>query len=598
MMAKEEAAAYVSAERGDLVIKFAVLPPVKKRTVVMAVGTFSLPPLAMITSEGGFGRERVVPCAALRSLLLGSLVPAVMTNLASRQATSALAASLSSTEPAPPSAAALAAVGLGPEAKVPAAAAAKRSAKRHALPPPPAPASMLRAVLLIVGGEAGRDALPPPSGVAMQVMSAWKHALPQMRWRVIHMVRGTDMALLPDEETAVEDASVVVIEALHDGRAVAPRMVFDAREGKLVPMQAEPVLYETPVNGGDAYAATKEYRVVYQPGVRVRAEPYDAAPVRDMLRAGAIVEGSASSAAGWIEMVGGAGFVRAYTAAGPLLAATARGADAVEAESEEDEVVNEEKKVAWMRAEREYLDGGISTARGVLSEEASAAIFRCHCSGGVIVAVDHACSLLGRVGNEPEAESTRARSWPRLLPYLVGLPLVKPPASRHRICWRRLRSIAAHSAADDCSIGFAAIGLPPGTTATVRLDRGCAVWPSLGSAMPRKISAVDARERETRVMAKQKSRKTERDRCKALSQLEAAFKTASMPWPADRDHATGPYEDYAGVARGQCSACNACPGYQPATSLAHAPALAMLCVCCGCDCAVHEALRARMPSSP
>jgi hypothetical protein len=520
-----------------------------------------------------------------------------MIHLAARHAAAAVAAALSATEPAPPSAAALAAVGLGPEATEQAVAAARL--QRNKLPPPPPPASTLRGVLLILGGEAGGDAVFPPSGVAAQVLSAWEHALPQMRWRVIHMVKGTEMALLPDEEAAVEGASVVVLEAVHDGQAAPPKMVFDAREGRLMPMQAEPVLYETPVSGGDADAATKGYRVVYQPGVRVRAEPHAAAPARGMLRAGAIVEGSASSAAGWIEVVGGAGFVRAYTAAGQLLSATARGVDAAEAESEEDEVAQEEKKVAWMRGERDYLDGGTSAGREVLSGEASAAIFRCHCSGGVIMALDHACSLLGRAGNEPDAESAAARPWPRLLPYLVGLPLVKPPASRHRISWRRLRSIAAHSPADDCSIGFAAVGLAPGTTATVRVDRGCAVWPSLGSAMPRKISAVEARERKERVLAKQKSRKTERERSKALSQLEAAFRTASMAWPpAERESASEPCEDFAGILRGQCPACTACPGYQPATSLAHAPALAMLCICCGCDCALHEPLRARTEPTP
>ena len=592
-MAKEEAAAFVGAERGDLVVKFAVSPPGKRRVVHLPPEIFRLPPIGLFTSQGGFGRPRSMPPTALRSSILGSLLPAVLASVAIRHAASTRAADAMAAEPSPPSAAALAAVGLGPEAAAQAVAVAKKAAQRRLLASLIPPASMLTAVLLSVGSEAGGRASVSPSAVAAQVMDVWKAVLPQMRWRVIHMTRGTEMPLLPDEEDEVENASVVLIEAVHASQSVEPKMIFDPRVGKLVPKESEPVLYETPAVGEDSFA-TKEYRVVRQPGVRVRSAPSYTSEVMGLLRAGSIVAGTAVSASGWVELVGGRGFVRAFSSTGPLLSATGSGVAALEAESEEDEVLKEEKKVSWMRAEREYLDGGLSAAREVLTHETALAIYRCHCSGGVIIALDHACSLLGRAGNEPDAAAAEERTWPRLLPYLVGLPAVKPPASRHRISWRRLRGIAAHSQVDDCSLGLAAVGLPPGSATIVRTDRGCAVWPSLGSATPKKMSAVDAREREARVLTSQRARKVERERTKALSQLEEAFKTASMPWPpAPRENALEPCEDYAGVLRGQCPACNACPGYQPATSLAHAPSLAMLCVCCGCDCSTHEALRAR-----
>ena len=274
------------------------------------------------------------------------------------------------------------------------------------------------------------------------------------------------------------------------------------------------------------------------------------------------------------------------------MAASSSVAAAAEAESEEDEVVREEKKVAWARAEREYLDGGVAAARALLAHDALRALYRCHCAGGVVIALDHACPLLGRAGNEADAETAACTKWPRLLPYIVGLPPVKPPAARHRVSWRRLRGAAARSAGQDCSLGFCAIGLPPGTAAAVHPARGAALWPALGSAAPHKIGQLEAREREARVTAAQRARKVERERTKALGQLEEAFRQAALPWPPAEADGSGPQLDYAGVLRGQCLDTVGCSGYLPATHLAHAPSLAMLCVRCGCECSRHEVLRA------
>jgi len=71
-------------------------------------------------------------------------------------------------------------------------------------------------------------------------------------------------------------------------------------------------LYESPVNG-DFTTATKEYRVVHLPGVRVRSAPSGIAdPTGGVLRAGSVVEGSAVSSAGWVALVGGQVYVFAY----------------------------------------------------------------------------------------------------------------------------------------------------------------------------------------------------------------------------------------------------------------------------------------------
>ena len=60
---------------------------------------------------------------------------------------------------------------------------------------------------------------------------------------------------------------------------------------------------------------------------------------------------------------------------------------------------------------------------------------------------------------------------------------------------------------------------------------------------------TDAREREVRVQNAQKSRKVERERSKALRELEEAFRTAGMAWPPPQLEAYSacePCEDYAG----------------------------------------------------
>jgi len=47
-------------------------------------------------------------------------------------------------------------------------------------------------------------------------------------------------------------------------------------------------------------------------------------------------------------------------------------------------VAKEEKKTAWTRAERDYLDGGVAAARALLDDETVTAVFRCHCAGGLV----------------------------------------------------------------------------------------------------------------------------------------------------------------------------------------------------------------------
>ena len=49
-----------------------------------------------------------------------------------------------------------------------------------------------------------------------------------------------------------------------------------------------------------------------------------------------------------------------------------------------------------MRAEREYMAAGCGLARELIATEAATPLYRCHVNGGVLLALDQACALLGR----------------------------------------------------------------------------------------------------------------------------------------------------------------------------------------------------------
>ena len=308
VLAKEEAEAYQSAERGDLVVKFRISPPERPLRAALPPGSFFQPPLALLTSVGDGTGERTLPARPLSALLKNTLLPAVVGTLAERRIAAARAAAATAAPPPPPSAAALAAVGFAPEAAAEAVAASQRESARRPPPPLPPASVALSGVLLVVGGEAGSE-LVAPSACAEQVVSAWRRMLPQMRWRTVHAVGDTEMPLLPDEEEEVEAAAVVIIEAVHAARTAPPATVFDARVGKLVPQPREHVLYDPPPGGevdSDGDGGAKEYRVVHAPGVRCRADPSSEAAVTGVLRAGAVVSGSAAGPkGGWVQLSDG-----------------------------------------------------------------------------------------------------------------------------------------------------------------------------------------------------------------------------------------------------------------------------------------------------
>ena len=303
-------------------------------------------------------------------------------------------------------------------------------------------------------------------------------------------------------------------------------------------------------------------------------------------------------------------------------------------ETEDEEAVCRESGTARLRAERVYLAAGRALARELLAEEPARALHRCHMNGGVLMALDEACALLGRYtptttpGTPPTHHceergeaSWRARNgraeaiaagaapldapgrrterplgsealgtWPSLLPYCVGLAPPAPSTAPSVLSWRRLCDLATRDRdADDSAVGMSALGLPPGAVVAVLTDQRCKAREALGSAPPRRFSKGAILARAERVHELQRRRQVEVQRVKRLEELAGAYQLVGEPFPAP-PKPRGPHPDHQGVRRGFCAACNGCPGYE-LPRCAHVPALLLVCAQCGCEAQCHEAQR-------
>ena len=228
----------------------------------------------------------------------------------------------------------------------------------------------------------------------------------------------------------------------------------------------------------------------------------------------------------------------------PCIYVAAEGQAVTEEEEEEEEAV-EEGDVIRRRAEAAYAAGGISLARSLWQHPHLHCVHRAHAHGAVILAIDQACSLMGR-----SALSTDAVSRSPLLPYLVGLA-PKSDSPSGKLSWRRLRGVALRSGIEDCALGFAALGLPPGFVGAALTARGSAIRQSLGSAPARKLAGAEVRERTGRVRERQLARKSERDREKRIGLLQRFHVESQLPWPPAW-RAGGPWADVHGRLRGLC----------------------------------------------
>ena len=406
----------------------------------------------------------------------------------------------------------------------------------------------------------------------------------------------------------------------------------------------------TPQKQEEADGSARSYVVAWAPGVRVRASPATDAAVVGVVRAGQEVRGSGAppSADGWVrldapiegwvrceeptakgtrrllqakaEVAASAPAVQTEAAEKAAAAAVApRRAEEEEARvaelekadsSEEDEVAADEKLLAQRRAEKAYAQARLGGARAALHGRAcdgcvpaaADALRSCHLRGGMLVAVDLAATLAAEC----------------LLPYLVGLAPPKGRAPPHsttssssspssssssscccsRPSWRRLRNLALHGGSDDVTLdgtlGYAAVGLPPGSVAVALSARGYALRSVLGSAPPVKLSCRAAAARAARVAARQARARVERRREATLGRIEQACVECSTAWPPVRRPHAAPAGDYAGIPRGVCTQCDACEGYL----LPQTPnAMELMVMCAGCGCEADKHLPARSVAS-
>ena len=230
----------------------------------------------------------------------------------------------------------------------------------------------------------------------------------------------------------------------------------------------------------------------------------------------------------------------------------------------------------------------------MIGESECAPLYRCHLNGGVLLALDQACALIGAqppptltpVQKKAAAEAAAAANaanaallpptdaappahssppslggWPSLLPFFVGLSPPAPSATPEVLAWRRLRSVALGAAADDSAAGYAAVGLPPGCVVAALTPQRCKLRPMLGSAAPRTFTREAMRQRAQAVTEAQAARKVEAEREKKLAELREAYQMLGETFPPEPKPG-GPHVDHEGTKRGHCPRCNACPGFE------------------------------------
>lgn len=328
--------AAVERTRGDLIVKFAITPCLPRRVEVVGGGV-ATPPVALVTS--GDGRGGAMDPMALHTLLEHTLVPNVLL-LAHRKWMRARA--IATAPVASDTNARIArAVEAGADAEVAttvtqaadevAARQRREAACFHA-------SQALCGVYVRVGSLHADD---QPSDCARAIMEAATRRLPQLTWRNVQMVRGGAHAssaelsepLLADEEAAVEHAAVVVLEVAPDDSNV--------EAAAATPVEYTPATVATASSPHDSPSVPHTYRVVWPPGVRVRASPSFGAPVVGVLRHGEQLTASGPNDSGWVRCTlpsgsstskrGDAAWILARHGAAVLLHnESAMGADAVD----------------------------------------------------------------------------------------------------------------------------------------------------------------------------------------------------------------------------------------------------------------------------
>mmetsp|Transcript_37575 Transcript_37575/g.120780 ORF Transcript_37575/g.120780 Transcript_37575/m.120780 type:complete len:256 (+) Transcript_37575:68-835(+) len=246
----------------------------------------------------------------------------------------------------------------------------------------------------------------------------------------------------------------------------------------------------------------------------------------------------------------------------------------------------------------------MASARALLGGVHGAAMHAAHCSGAVLIAVGHGTELIsqpdpqggasfGGRGGAPRRPPSRR--WPHLCPFML-----RPPreaawrTGRRAAAWRHLRTAVVRSRLHDSSHGFAAVGIPPGCIAEILTSDRYMLRAALGStSQPYRLSLCAAEAAEARRAARQDRIRRDADRQRVLDQISAELDRVGAAGgarlaQADETGCSG--LDYEGKPRGQCPACNACPGYAiPLVVTDHR--LGMHCRHCGCLASAHEELK-------
>lgn len=278
-------------------------------------------------------------------------------------------------------------------------------------------------------------------------------------------------------------------------------------------------------------------------------------------------------------------------------------------EALEDAELRASSVAAVKAAEAAYMGGGCAKETLDLIATASAeAIYRCHCAGGLVVAIDQGCTLICKRGDPSRRRlntvrtthaqqrdaraATQLSQWPSLLPYYVGLkpPYVSPDhaAASDRAAWRRMRGAVLHAGLCDCSLGFCAVGLPPGSVLCALPQRRFMLRSVLGSREPIKLSHTELREADLRRTERERRRKADAVRCAILERMrEAGVSDGNQGQPEEARH-----HDWMATKRGACGDCNECAGFVPPLFPGGQDnmmnnALIQYCFGCGCTATAH-----------
>ena len=219
---------------GDLIVKFAVTPPVRQRRVVVGRAGLCAPPITLLTSAGGPLPQRTLPPTALEAVALHSWLPALLQLYWRRRNQPACD---SQTQPAcdsqkrAPSTESCLRVPLHAvtHRTRPPPVESQRISDALAVPDadtPPTAAQVALACTVAAAGSGNASAgsgnasaasgnvtaasvgvrrpslhaiylrvgaadIVPPSGAAAQLMRLMRHVLPEMTWREVHVTTGT-----------------------------------------------------------------------------------------------------------------------------------------------------------------------------------------------------------------------------------------------------------------------------------------------------------------------------------------------------------------------------------------------------------------------